>query len=102
MQSGLYVSNFLPARARPPPDDPRRQRREHRTTVGFRATEVKFNQVSQRPVRTESPTSPSFPRATNYLSTRAGPACTETGGALDFAIKGDAWFHDRDARPARR
>jgi flagellar basal-body rod protein FlgF len=58
------------------------------TTVGFRATEVKFNQiVSNQKVADVAFVS----EGREFLSTRSG-GITETGGMLDFALKGDAWF----------
>jgi flagellar basal-body rod protein FlgF len=58
------------------------------TTVGFRATEIKFNQV----VSDQKVADVAFVSQGNeFLSTRSG-GMTETGGTLDFAIKGDAWF----------
>lgn len=58
------------------------------TTVGFRATEVKFNQI----VSNQKIADVAFVSEGNeFLSTKSG-GLTETGGTLDFAIKGDAWF----------
>jgi len=58
------------------------------TTVGFRATEVKFNElVSNQKIADVAFVS----EGREFLSTRHG-GLTETGGTLDFAIKGDAWF----------
>ncbi|HXV30712.1 MAG TPA: flagellar basal-body rod protein FlgF [Sinorhizobium sp.] len=57
-------------------------------TVGFRATEVKFNQV----LGDTKPTKVSYvSEGEEYLSTSNG-ALARTGSALDFAIRGDAWF----------
>jgi flagellar basal-body rod protein FlgF len=57
-------------------------------TVGFRATEVKFEDV----VSTLGARSVAFvtPGST-HLSTASG-AFTQTGNPLDFAIRGEAWF----------
>ena len=58
------------------------------TTVGFRGTGVKFEDVvsglGDKSVAFVSP-------GNTYLSGRAG-SMRETGNPLDFAIKGDAWF----------
>lgn len=57
-------------------------------TVGYRATEVKFEDV----VSGLGSTSVSFASAGDtYLSTKVG-GMRETGNPLDFAIRGDAWF----------
>lgn len=58
------------------------------STVGFRATGVKFEDMVTGP----GAKSISFVSAgETYLPERAG-ALRETGNALDFAIQGDAWF----------
>src|SRR6185312_3042899 len=58
------------------------------STVGFRATGVKFEDVvsglGQKSVAFVS-------SGDTYLSTASG-ALRQTGNPLDFAIKGDAWF----------
>lgn len=58
------------------------------STVGFRATGVKFADVvsgaGQRSVSFASP-------GDTYLS-RAHGSLTETGNPFDFAVQGDAWF----------
>src|SRR5919108_4115903 len=58
------------------------------STVGFRATEVKFNDivsgVGQNSVSFASP-------GDTYLSPKAG-GLRETQNPFDFAIQGDAWF----------
>src|SRR5690606_6081373 len=58
------------------------------STVGFRATGVKFEDVvsgtGQRSVSFAS-------SGQTYLSNAKG-AMTETGNPFDFAIQGDAWF----------
>ena len=57
-------------------------------TTGFRATEVKFNEV----LANTGSTDVSFvDEGQDYLSTANGGLKT-TGSALDFAIRGDAWF----------
>ncbi|SOC45372.1 flagellar basal-body rod protein FlgF [Rhizobium subbaraonis] len=57
-------------------------------TVGFRATEIKFNDV----VADNGKAKVAFvDQGEEFLSTRSG-GLTETNGMLDFAIRGDAWF----------
>lgn len=57
-------------------------------TVGFRATEVKFEKL----VDNRRPADVAFVSSgENYLSTRNG-GMKQTGSALDFAVQGDAWF----------
>ncbi|SOE18165.1 flagellar basal-body rod protein FlgF [Hoeflea halophila] len=57
-------------------------------TAGFRATEVKFNEV----LANTGSTDVSFvDEGQDYLSTANG-GLKGTGSALDFAIRGDAWF----------
>lgn len=57
-------------------------------TVGFRATNVKFEEILDRIGGKHV----SFvTKGDTYLSANAGPL-VETGNALDFAIQGDAWF----------
>lgn len=58
------------------------------TTVGFRSTEVKFNQV----LGDTQPTKVSFvSEGQEFLNTNNG-GLTRTGNQLDFAVKGEAWF----------
>ena len=58
------------------------------STVGFRATGVKFEDV----VSGAGQRSVSFASAgQTYLSTANGPL-TETGNPFDFAVQGNAWF----------
>ncbi|TJW67944.1 MAG: flagellar basal-body rod protein FlgF [Mesorhizobium sp.] len=58
------------------------------STIGFRATGVKFEDV----VSGTGPKSVSFASSgKTYLSTAHG-SMTETGNPFDFAIQGDAWF----------
>jgi flagellar basal-body rod protein FlgF len=87
MQTGLYVSLSsqiaLERRLNTLADNV-----ANSTTVGFRATEVKFNQV----VSDQKVADVAFVSQGNeFISTRSG-GITETGNLLDFAIKGDAWF----------
>lgn len=87
MQTGLYVSLSsqlaLDRRLTTLADNV-----ANATTVGFRATEVKFNQV----VSDQKTAHVAFvSEGKEFLTTRSG-GITETGGMLDFAIKGDAWF----------
>ncbi|WP_075292481.1 flagellar basal-body rod protein FlgF [Pararhizobium arenae] len=57
-------------------------------TVGFRATEVKFNQL----IGDNKPAQVSFvSRGEEFINTNNG-GLTQTNNTLDFAIKGDAWF----------
>jgi flagellar basal-body rod protein FlgF len=57
-------------------------------TVGFRSTEVKFNQL----LGDTRPTKVSFvSEGQEFLNTNNG-GLNRTGNTLDFAIKGDAWF----------
>jgi len=57
-------------------------------TVGFRATEIKFNDV----VADNGKAKVAFvDHGKEFLSTKSG-GLTETNGMLDFAIRGDAWF----------
>lgn len=57
-------------------------------TVGFRATEVKFNQL----IGDNKPAQVSFvSQGKEFLNTNNG-GLNRTGNTLDFAIKGDAWF----------
>ncbi|WP_275788847.1 flagellar basal-body rod protein FlgF [Pararhizobium gei] len=67
------------------------------STVGFRATEVKFNQL----IGDTRPTKVSFvSEGQEFISTTNG-GLKQTGNALDFAIKGEAWFQiETPAGPA--
>lgn len=58
------------------------------TTTGFRATEVKFNQVV---ADTQTADVSFVSQGKEYISTRNG-GMKHTGNMLDFAVKGDAWF----------
>src|SRR4051812_33018753 len=87
MQDGLYVSlsaqMALDKRLTTIADNV-----ANMSTVGFRATEVKFQDVvSGLGDNSMSFTSP----GDTYLSAKAGPL-SQTGDPFDFAIQGDAWF----------
>lgn len=87
MQTGLYVSLSsqlaLDRRMTTLADNV-----ANATTVGFRATEIKFNKViSDQKIADVAFVS----QGQEFMNTRSG-GLTETGGPLDFAIKGDAWF----------
>jgi flagellar basal-body rod protein FlgF len=58
------------------------------STIGFRATGVKFEDV----VSGSGPKSVSFTSSGNTYLSGAHGAMTETGNPFDFAIQGDAWF----------
>ncbi|AZO13343.1 flagellar basal-body rod protein FlgF [Mesorhizobium sp. M2A.F.Ca.ET.043.05.1.1] len=58
------------------------------STIGFRATGVKFEDV----VSGTGPKSVSFASSGNTYLSGAHGALTETGNAFDFAVQGDAWF----------
>ncbi|AZO37069.1 flagellar basal-body rod protein FlgF [Mesorhizobium sp. M2A.F.Ca.ET.037.01.1.1] len=58
------------------------------STIGFRATGVKFEDV----VSGTGPKSVSFASSGNTYLSGAHGALTETGNPFDFAIQGDAWF----------
>ncbi len=90
MQSGLYVGISsqiaLERRLKTIADNI-----ANMNTVGFRATEVKFDEVLSK-IRTDLNANVAFvSQGNDYLSTRTG-ALTQTGNPLDVAIKGDAWF----------
>jgi len=58
------------------------------STVGFRATEIKFNQL----LGDTQPTKVSFvSEGREFINTNNG-GLKQSGNSLDFAIKGDAWF----------
>lgn len=60
-------------------------------TVGFRASEVKFDEVLSK-TRNDMNAKVAFvSQGNDYLSERSGPLI-QTGNDLDVAIKGDAWF----------
>ncbi|MBT9371952.1 flagellar basal-body rod protein FlgF [Rhizobium sp. CSW-27] len=90
MQSGLYVGISsqiaLERRLNTIADN-----MANMNTVGFRATEVKFDEVLSN-TRNELNAKVAFvSQGNDYLSTRSG-ALEQTGNPLDFAVKGDAWF----------
>ncbi|NUS19167.1 MAG: flagellar basal-body rod protein FlgF [Mesorhizobium sp.] len=58
------------------------------STIGFRATGVKFEDV----VSGTGPKSVSFASSGNTYLSGAHGALTETGNPFDFAVQGDAWF----------
>lgn len=58
------------------------------STIGFRATGVKFEDV----VSGTGPKSVSFASSGNTYLSGAHGALTETGNPFEFAIQGDAWF----------
>lgn len=60
-------------------------------TVGFRGTEVKFDQVMSQ-TRNDLRADIAFvTQGSDYLSTRNGEMI-QTGNPFDFAVKGDGWF----------
>jgi flagellar basal-body rod protein FlgF len=90
MQSGLYVGISsqiaLERRLNTIADN-----MANMTTAGFRATEVKFDEVLSK-TRNDLNANVAFvSQGNDYLSTRSG-ALDQTGNPLDVAIKGDAWF----------
>ena len=58
------------------------------STIGFRATGVKFEHV----VSGTGPKSVSFASSGKTYLSGAHGALTETGNPFDFAVQGDAWF----------
>ncbi|WP_027165105.1 flagellar basal-body rod protein FlgF [Mesorhizobium sp. WSM3224] len=58
------------------------------STIGFRATGVKFEDI----VSGTGPKSVSFASSGNTYLSGAHGALTETGNPFDFAVQGDAWF----------
>ncbi len=90
MQSGLYVAissqMALEKRLTTIADNI-----ANMNTVGFRSTEVKFDEVMSR-TRTDLNAKVSFvSQGNDYLKTQTGQL-TQTGNSLDFAVRGDAWF----------
>ncbi|RST85860.1 flagellar basal-body rod protein FlgF [Aquibium carbonis] len=87
MQSGLYVAISAQV-ALQKRLDTIADNVANANTVGFRSTEVKFEDVvsalGDRKVAFVSPGS-------TYLSSKAG-GFTQTGNPLDFAVRGEAWF----------
>src|SRR6218665_4186152 len=60
-------------------------------TVGFRSTEVKFDEVLSRTNNDLNAKVAFVSQGNDYLNTETGQF-TRTDNPLDFAIKGDAWF----------
>ncbi|MGF9693395.1 MULTISPECIES: flagellar basal-body rod protein FlgF [unclassified Rhizobium] len=90
MQSGLYVgiSSQVALERRL---DTIADNMANINTVGFRSTEVKFDEVMSR-TRNDLNANVAFvSQGNDYLSTRSG-GLQQTGNPLDFAVKGDAWF----------
>lgn len=90
MQSGLYVGISsqiaLERRLNTIADN-----MANMNTVGFRATEVKFDEVMSK-TRNDINAKVAFvTQGNDYLSTRSG-AMEASGNSLDFAIKGDGYF----------
>lgn len=90
MQSGLYVSLSsqvaLERRLTTIADN-----MANLNTVGFRATEVKFDEVLSKTQNDINAKIAFVNQGNDYLSTKNGEL-SQTGNTLDFAIKGDAWF----------
>ena len=90
MQSGLYVGISsqiaLEKRLNTIADN-----MANMNTVGFRATEVKFDEVLSKTHNDLNAKVSYVTQGNDYLSTRSG-ALEQTGNPLDFAIKGEAWF----------
>ncbi|WP_320200944.1 flagellar basal-body rod protein FlgF [Agrobacterium sp. rho-13.3] len=60
-------------------------------TVGFRGTEVKFDQVMSQTKNDLKADIAFVTQGNDYLSTRNGELI-KTGNPLDFAVKGEGWF----------
>lgn len=60
-------------------------------TVGFRSTEVKFDDVMSQTQNDLRANIAFVTQGNDYLSTRNGELL-KTGNSFDFAVKGDAWF----------
>ncbi len=61
-------------------------------TVGFRAAEVRFEQVLDRVASQNGTETVAFAsKGAEYMTTEPG-SMQATGSGLDFAIRGDAWF----------
>jgi flagellar basal-body rod protein FlgF len=90
MQSGLYVGISsqiaLERRLNTIADN-----MANMNTVGFRSTEVKFDEVLSKTQNDLNAKVAFVTQGNDYLSTRTGEL-QRTGNPLDFAIKGDAWF----------
>jgi flagellar basal-body rod protein FlgF len=61
------------------------------TTVGFRGTDIKFDEVLSNTQNDMNAKVAFVSQGNDYLSTRTGEL-DHTGNPLDFAVKGDAWF----------
>ncbi|MUO81919.1 flagellar basal-body rod protein FlgF [Agrobacterium vitis] len=99
MQSGMYVSlssqRALDKRLTTIADN-----MANVNTVGFRGTEVKFDEVVSRTGNDQNAKIAFVSQGNDYLNTQSGEML-QTGGSLDFAVKGDAWFSiDTPAGPA--
>ncbi len=90
MQSGLYVGISsqiaLERRLNTIADN-----MANMNTVGFRSTEVKFDEVLSKTKNNINAKVAFVSQGNDYMSTRTGQL-QQTGNPLDFAIKGDAWF----------
>nr|WP_210259093.1 flagellar basal-body rod protein FlgF [Agrobacterium sp. a22-2] len=60
-------------------------------TVGFRSTEVKFDQVLSKTQNDMNAKIAFVSQGNDYLNTASGQL-EQSGNPLDFAVKGDAWF----------
>src|SRR6218665_1101642 len=90
MQSGLYVGVSsqiaLERRLNTIADN-----MANMNTVGFRTTEVKFDEVLSKTQNNLNAKVAFVSQGNDYLSTKTGDL-QRTGNPLDFAIKGNAWF----------
>lgn len=90
MQSGMYVSlssqRALDKRLTTIADN-----MANVNTVGFRGTEVKFDEVVSRTGNDLNAKVAFVSQGNDYLNTQTGEM-QESGNPLDFAVKGDAWF----------
>lgn len=90
MQSGIYVSLSsqiaLERRLTTIADN-----MANVNTVGFRSTEVKFDEVLSKTGNELNAKVAFVSQGNDYLQTKSGELA-QTGNVLDFAIKGDAWF----------
>jgi flagellar basal-body rod protein FlgF len=90
MQSGLYVGVSsqiaLERRLNTIADN-----MANMNTVGFRSTEVKFDEVLSKTQNNIGAKIAFVTQGNDYLSTKTGQL-ERTGNPFDFAVKGDAWF----------
>jgi flagellar basal-body rod protein FlgF len=90
MQSGLYVGVSsqiaLERRLNTIADN-----MANMNTVGFRSTEVKFDEVLSKTQNDINAKVAFVSQGNDYLNTRTGDL-QRTGNPLDFSIKGNAWF----------